>query len=428
MDQSSEMKGNGAEGDMNSKWLVSALMAGLLTTTACSGQEQAEAPAVSAAEVKKVEITAVKKEQATQVSELSGTLQPLEEALVSFEVGGRVVELAKEEGDNVKAGELLARLDDSDYSLQVASANASVQQTAANLEKVNNGARDQEVTQARLQVEKATIAYRKAQDDFKRIERLYQEKAISQSEYENAQNYLAVAQKDLQNAQQAYSLVTQGARAEDRELTRASYNQAMISKELAASTLAKTQLRAPISGTIIAKLSSTGSLVGVGTPVYRVGNIDTLKVVLPVPDREIFAWKEGETVAMDLYGQKRDGKVVKIYPATNQGTGTIGVEVHVANPRHDWFAGQVVKARKTIQGKEGIFVPVEAVISRGQGDAHVFVNVGGKAVKTAVSIGAINGNRLEILSGLKEGDQLIVKGVDRLFDGDPIEAAGGQPQ
>ncbi|MGQ7277628.1 hypothetical protein ACT91Q_06635 [Brevibacillus thermoruber] len=215
---------------MNSKWLVSALMAGLLTTTACSGQEQAEAPAVSAAEVKKVEITAVKKEQATQVSELSGTLQPLEEALVSFEVGGRVVELAKEEGDNVKAGELLARLDGSDYSLQVASANASVQQTAANLEKVNNGARDQEVTQARLQVEKATIAYRKAQDDFKRIERLYQEKAISQSEYENAQNYLAVAQKDLQNAQQAYSLVTQGARAEDRELTRASYNQAMISK------------------------------------------------------------------------------------------------------------------------------------------------------------------------------------------------------
>jgi len=176
---------------MNSKQLMIALIVGLLFTTACSGQEQANDPA----EVKKVEITAVKKEQATQVSELSGTLQPLEEALVSFEVGGRVVELAKEEGDNVTAGELLARLDSSDYSLQVASAAAAVQQTAANLEKVNNGARDQEVTQARLQVEKATIAYRKAQDDFKRIERLYQEKAISQNEYENAKNYLAVAEK-----------------------------------------------------------------------------------------------------------------------------------------------------------------------------------------------------------------------------------------
>ncbi|MCI1093108.1 efflux RND transporter periplasmic adaptor subunit, partial [Stenotrophomonas maltophilia] len=99
------------------------------------------------------------------------------------------------------------------------------------------------------------------------------------------------------------------------------YNQAVIAKEVAATTLAKTQLRAPINGTIIAKLSSTGTMVSAGTPVYQVGNIDTLKVVLPVPDREISAWKEGETVSLDLYGQKRDGKVVKIFPATNQSTG-----------------------------------------------------------------------------------------------------------
>jgi RND family efflux transporter MFP subunit len=211
-------------------------------------------------------------------------------------------------------------------------------------------------------------------------------------------------------------------------VARASYNQAVIAQEVAATTLAKTQLRAPINGTIIAKLSSTGTMVSAGSPVYQVGNIDTLKVVLPVPDREISAWKEGETIPLDLYGQKRDGKVVKIFPATNQSTGTIGVEVQLANPKHDWFAGQVVKAIKTVKGQSGIYVPVEAVISRGNDDAHVFVNLGGKAVKTAVTIGQITNDKLEIQSGLKEGDQLIVKGVDRLFDGDPIEAAGGTKQ
>ncbi|USG65481.1 efflux RND transporter periplasmic adaptor subunit [Brevibacillus ruminantium] len=410
---------------MKTKWLYSLLILGLLATTACNNQE----PATEAvAEVKKVELVTVKEEQAVKVTELSGTLQPLEEALVSFEVGGRITELAKNEGDTVRAGDVLARLDSNDYSLQVAAASATVQQTGATLSKVNNGAREQEVTQARLLVDKATIAYEKAQDDFKRIERLYQEKAISQSEYENAQNYLNVTQKDLQNAQQALSLVTQGAREEDKELSRATYNQAVISKELAASTLAKTQLRSPLDGTIIAKLTSEGSLVGVGSPVYRVGEISTLKVVLPVPDREIFAWKEGETVSLDLYGQMREGKVVKIYPATNQSTGTIGVEVQVANEKHDWFAGQVVKATKTVTGKAGLYIPVEAVLSRGQGEAHVFLNNGGKAVKTPVTIGEINSNKLEITSGIKEGDQLVVKGVDRLFDGDPIEAAGGQPQ
>lgn len=407
---------------MKKKWLVSAVMISLLATTACSEKEQAAAPVK---EVKQVVMETVKQEHATFVSELSGTLQPLEEAVVSFEVGGRVTELNRMEGDSVKAGDVLARVNAQDYSLQVASSNATVQQTAASLSKVNNGAREQEVIQARLVVEKATTAFKKIQDDFKRIEKLYLEKAISKSEYENAQNGLTLAEKDLQNAQQSYSLVTQGARAEDKDLSRASYNQAVIAKEVAATTLAKAQLRAPISGTIMAKLSSTGTLVSPGTPVYQVGNIDTLKVVLPVPDREISSWKEGETLSLDLYGQKREAKVVKVFPATNQSTGTIGVEVQLANPKHDWFAGQVVKAIKTMKGQEGIYVPVEAVLSRGQNDAHVFVNAGGKAVKTAVAIGRLTNDRLEIKSGLKVGDELIVKGVDRLFDGDAIEVAGG---
>ncbi|QRG67442.1 efflux RND transporter periplasmic adaptor subunit [Brevibacillus choshinensis] len=407
---------------MKKKWLVSAMMVCLLATTACSEKEQAAAPVK---EVKQVVMETVKQEQATFVSELSGTLQPLEEAVVSFEVGGRVVELSRNEGDSVKAGDVLARVNAQDYALQVASSNAAVQQTAATMTKVNNGAREQEVIQARLMVEKATTAFKKVQDDFKRVEQLYQEKAISKSEFENAQNGLTLAEKDLQNAQQSYSLVMQGARAEDRDLSRASYNQAVVAKEVAATTLAKAQLRAPISGTIMAKLSSTGTLVSPGTPVYQVGNIDVLKVVLPVPDREISSWKEGETLSLELYGQKRDAKVVKIFPGTNQSTGTIGVEVQLANPKHDWFAGQVVKATKTMKGQEGIYVPVEAVLSRGVNDAHVFVNAGGKAVKAAVTIGQLTNDRLEIKSGLKVGDELIVKGVDRLFDGDPIEAAGG---
>jgi RND family efflux transporter MFP subunit len=242
------------------------------------------------------------------------------------------------------------------------------------------------------------------------------------------QNRLNLAQKDLENAQQAYSLVTQGARVEDKSLSQASYQQAVVSQEAASSTLAKTSLRSPINGTILAKLSSSGNLVNGGTPIYQIGNIDQLKVVLPVPDREIANWKVGEVISFDLYGQKRDGKVVNIYPSTNKSTGTIGVEVQIDNPAHDWFAGQVVKATKSIDSAASIYVPVEAVISRGKDDAHVFLSRDGKALKTKVEIGRIISNKLEIRSGLTEGEQLIVKGVDRLFDGDAIETTGGTPQ
>ncbi|CAM3307169.1 efflux RND transporter periplasmic adaptor subunit [Brevibacillus invocatus] len=407
------------------RWLIPIVMVGILATTACSNSQET---AFLQKETKSVVVKAVKKEQLQQVSELSATLQPKEEALVSFEVGGRIVELERNEGDNVKAGDLLARVNDKDYELQVAASNAVVQQSAASMNKVQNGAREQEVTQAVLVVEKATIAFEQAQEDFQRIEKLYQEKAISKSDFENMQNRLSIAQKDLENAKQAYSMITQGARAEDKNLSQASYQHAVVSQETASNTLAKTNLHSPIHGTILAKLSSAGNLVSPGTPIYQVGNIDQLKVVLPVPDREIANWKVGEVITFDLYGQKRDGKVVNIYPTTNKSTGTIGVEVQIENPAHDWFAGQVVKAIKPIDVAAGIYVPVESVISRGKDNAHVFLIKDGKAVKTNVEIGRIVSNKLEIRSGLTEGEQLIVKGVDRLFDGDAVETMGGTPQ
>ncbi|TEB07775.1 Swarming motility protein SwrC [Pelotomaculum schinkii] len=100
------------------------------------------------------------------------------------------------------------------------------------------------------------------------------------------------------------------------------------------------------------------------------------------------------------------------------GTGTISVEVEVPNPRRDWFPGQVVKASRTAAMKEGLFVPVEAVLSRGEEKPYVFLAVGDKAVKTFVTTGELFNNHLEILSGVKDGDQVVVKGADRLFDGD----------
>jgi multidrug efflux pump subunit AcrA (membrane-fusion protein) len=413
---------------MKKSWVSLTLVFGLLATTACSSGDDKGADAQTAAEIKKVEVATVVKGQSVRVSELSGTLQPNEEAMVSFEVAGRIVELNRNEGDRVKQGDVIGRIDSSDYSLQLARANTAVAQTGATLEKINNGARQQELIQAQVLLDKAKIAFQRASEDFKKYEKLYKENAISKDAFDSAKDRLDLAQKDLTNAQQAYSLTVQGARQEDRELNRASYEQAVISKDMAALTLAKTQLRAPINGTIIAKLTSAGQIANVGTPVYRIGDVDTLKVILPVPDHEISAWKEGESVSLSLYGTTREGKVSKIYPATNQSTGTIGVEVKIPNPQHDWFAGQVVTASKKIAGKTGIFVPIEAVISRGEANPYVFLSVAGKAVKTPVTIGELSDNKLEILSGLKEGDQVIVKGVDRLFDGDPIELAGGSNQ
>ncbi|WP_126428978.1 efflux RND transporter periplasmic adaptor subunit [Brevibacillus marinus] len=406
---------------MNKRFLATIGAAAMVALSACSSQPASEA----LQETKVVTVAPVSREQAVRVVELSGTLQPNEEVLVGFEIPGRIVDLKLEEGDQVTAGQLLAQIDASDYRLQLARANESVQQAEASLAQVKNGAQQQEIVQAKAAVDKAQVAFAQAKSDFERIEKLYQAHAVSQNDYENARNRMVIAEKDLLTAQQAYSLVTQGARSEVREQTQSAYELAVLAREQAALTLSKTELRAPISGTVIAKLAAPGELINVGTPVYRIGDVDPLKVVLPVPDREIAAWQRGDTVTLSLYGATREGIVTNILPAANQNTGTISVEVSVPNPDRDWYVGQVVTAKRTITGNEGIYVPVEAVLSRGEETPHVFLFRDGKAVKTPVTLGQLFDNKLHITSGLKEGDLLIVKGADRLFDGDQVEAAGG---
>ncbi|WP_035100697.1 efflux RND transporter periplasmic adaptor subunit [Aneurinibacillus terranovensis] len=407
------------------RMVVLLLVTGVSILTACSGPNPTQQAVSQHVETKKVGLSVVKREKAARLSELTGSLQASEEATISFEVAGRVVQLTYKAGDNVRAGETLAGLDSSDYALQVQKAEALVQQNKAGMDEVDNGARQQELAQAKIGLDKAKAGYEKASDDFKRIKVLYQEGAVSQKDYDDAKYRMDTAQQDLQNTQQAYSLTVAGARPEQREQMQSAYNQAVIGKKEAALTLSKTQLLSPINGTIVEKLISVGQLVNPGTPVYHIAALDPLKVMLPVPDSEISLWKTGDSVTLSLYGQTRSGKVTRIDPTTNQGTGTISVEVSVPNPKHDWVPGQVVKSTREINGKEGIFVPVEAVMSSGEAKPYVFLDKEGKARKTPVTIKDMMNNQLEIVSGLKEGDRIVTKGVDRLFDGDPIEEAGG---
>lgn len=392
-------------------------------------------PAVTKEDIKVVTVEAVKKEKGVEYSRLSGTLIAKEEAIISFEIGGNIKSLPYAEGQFVNLGDVLANLDEREYELQLEKANAAIQSSnaslsvaQASLEEATNGARMQERTQAKLNVDRAEEAYKNASADYERMKKLLEAGAISTQALEGAKlNYLN-AGNSYESAKLAYSLIEEGVRPEKEKQIKAGVNQAQagltnaqVSKEQAQLALAKTSLKAPFSGVITAKLASTGQLVGPGAPVYKLSQMDTLKVLLPVPDYQIAEWEKGKEVTVDLYGEKKQGKVINVFPSTNQNTGTISVEVEVPNQDHKWFPGQVVKAEAKLKEQLGLFVPVEAVISTGTNNKpYVFLLQDGKAVKTEVTVGKLFENKLEITSGLSEQDQVITKGADRLFDGDSV--------
>lgn len=428
-----------------------------------SNEETVKTPALN------VEVAKVKNESLDAISSLTGTLLPISETDVSFEIGGIVQTVYTEIGDTVKKGTALTTLKADDYQLQlkkadtavlqakaslssadatIQSADARIKSAQANLNSVLKGARDQERTQAKNAVARAQDMYNKLEKDTNNMKSLYDEGIVSQKEYDDIQLQLANAKKDLNNAEQALAMIQEGATSEQIEQVQAgiqeaqagknqskasqsqaiaSYEQALISKEQAALTLSKTTLQSPLPGVILNKLISEGQQVNPGEPVFKIGQINQLKVLLPVPDRDIKEWTKGDQVTVTLYDNSKVGTVTKIYPQTNASTGTISVEVVIPNDNLAWVPGQIVKANRVTNDNKGILVPIEAVISNGL-DPYVFKVVKGKAVKTSVTTGNLVNNKIHIIKGLKADEQIVIRGGELLLDGDPVKTNGSKKE
>lgn len=378
--------------------------------------------------IKEVKVQDTKLERVNNVSELSGTLQPIEETTVSFEVSGIVNSVNVQEGSNVGINDTLAGIDSKNYELQVAQAQASVDSASAVLSKTEKGARVQELQQSKLRVNDAEAAYTQALIDFNRNKTLFEAGAISQIDYEKCQNAMNTAKNSMETAKQAYSLASEGATAEEKRQVAAGYSQAKSAREQAELSLQKTLLRSPIKGVVISKYISEGQFISAGTVAYKVGNVDKFKVMLSVSDYEISSWKIGDKITAKLYDDSMEGTVTNIFAATNESTGSINVEVTIDNPDHKWRAGQVVTCKHEAESGNSIFVPKEAVISNGNSSPHIFLLQGDKAVKTDVEIGALKNNKLEIKSGIKEDEKIVTEGADRLSDGDEVNVLGSDEE
>ncbi|MFW2504172.1 efflux RND transporter periplasmic adaptor subunit [Clostridium diolis] len=379
-------------------------------------------------QTKEVRVQDTKFESVNNISELSGTLQPIDETTVSFEVSGTVNSVNVQEGSNVSINDILASIDSKNYELQVAQAQSGVDNAAATVSKTEKGARAQEIEQSKLRVDEAEKSYNQAVTDYNRNKALFEAGAISQSDYEKYQNAMTTAQNNMENTKQEYSLTAEGATDEEKKQAVAAYDQAKLVKEQADLSLSKTCLRSPMNGIIISKYISQGQLVSQGTQACKVGNIDKLKVTLPVPDYEISSWKVGDKITAKLYDDSMEGTVTNIFAATNESTGSINVEVTIDNPDHKWRAGQVVTCKHEAESGTSIFVPKGSVISNGNASPYVFLLQDDKAVKTDVEIGTLKNNKLEIKSGIKEDEKIVTEGADRLSDGDKVNVLGSDEE
>jgi HlyD family secretion protein len=231
---------------------------------------------------------------------LSGNVET-HESLVSFKVPGRIVDLPIEEGQAVKGGQLLARLDTEDYRQQVAIDEAAAGVRDRQLALALAGSRTQEISAAQQAVVDAEADLEQKKKDFERYDALYRKDEIPGQTRDLAQTNVERAQATLERQRQMYAQLVEGTRKEEIAVDRATTSQARQSLELSRIRLGYTVLTAPLSGVILVRQAELGEVVSPGTPVVTLADLDHIWVRVYVPETDLghIRWGQEVTVRTD---------------------------------------------------------------------------------------------------------------------------------
>ena len=311
---------------------------------------------------------------------LTGSLTPFTEATMKAKVAGELVSVPVREGEAVKRGQVLARIDQTEVQARVAARRADVSAAHAQLD----WAAKNRTTQKAL-LEKGFIA---------------------QTAYDNVQSNFDVAVARL--------------RAAEAELV------------VAQKALGDSVLVAPFDGIVFLRHAQAGERVALDAKVVSVVDLSRLQLEAAVPANEIGRLRVGQPVAfrVDAFGEQSfAGRIDRISPATVSGSRSINVYAVIDNPEGVLRAGLFAQGAVSLERIEGaLVVPVSAVREE-LGRNSVYALVDGAVRRRAVTIGPADAaDRVQVLEGLAPGDRIVRANLGTLREGTAARLAGPQPE
>ena len=387
-----------------------------VSLTACSGERHKNQ---TGNEAVPVTVGRVRHVQERETVSVSGTVSaPNSPAKVSFLVSGKVVFVGPREGELVTQGQMLARIDPTDFNLAVKGAAAQMASAEAAMRKAMNSVRPELLEQAR-------IGYERAEDEFRRMKMLFDAKSLAPNDF---QKYKAA----YEHAKQEYEQAKAGGQKEDKDMARATYNQAAAQLEIARKALSDASLSAPMDGYIAKRAIEPGDTAAAGHTAFEIVQMDPVEVNAGVPETDVHLVKIGQKAAITvpaLPGESFAGTVDVINVSADPNTRTYMTRIRVANPEHSLRMGMVAEA--TIHGDRTVSMaalPGDAVIRDPQGATQVFVYYPDqKRVYTKrVEIGTVIDRDVEIKSGISGNELIVLAGQTKLRNGVAVSATEQQ--
>lgn len=238
---------------------------------------------------------------------------------VSSRVSARVEELLVNEGDQVQAGQVIAKLESKELEAQFAQAKANLAAAEAKLAGLKAGSRPQQIAQAGADTVQAEANLDNARKGYERMAMLYEKGAISAEQLDAAQTTLAVAQAQYEAAGQSLSMTQEGSRIEDVQVAEAQAEQAAAALKNAQLALDNAVIKAPGDGVVAVRSIDAGESVTVGQSLFNIVNLHDVWVAANIDESDVGKISVGQPVdvTIDAYsGKTFQGEVREVGAAT----------------------------------------------------------------------------------------------------------------
>ncbi|HVH88914.1 MAG TPA: efflux RND transporter periplasmic adaptor subunit [Terriglobales bacterium] len=361
---------------------------------------------------------------------------------VNSKVTGRIAWIGVEKGDKVKAGQVLVKLEDQEFRAQVEQARGAVEMAKARLDQLQHGSRPEEIDQASANLDEARANLANAKATLERTKPLVAQGVFSRQQLDDAQAKYDAALQHEQSLEKVYRLSKIGPRQEEIENARGALEQAKGQLAYAESQLEATQIRAPVTGTILERTAEKGELVtaqfasgaDTGGPrgsVVTLADLTDLQVELDISQNDFakLGPQQKAVLSTDAYPDREyKGMISEVAPMANRQKATVQVKVKVLNPddylRPEENANVRFLADEKSNGPKqtissGAVVPTSTVHDSG-GKRVVLIAFNGRAVQREVKALSQRSDGY-LVEGLTGGEDVIVNAPADLKDGDRIK-------
>lgn len=334
---------------------------------------------------------------------------------LSFKSGGKLEDVYVEVGDKVTTETLLARLDTTDMTYDLKAAKSNMNGAWAQYALAKKGASDKEKEQARLTMEKAKEGYEFQEETLSEYGTLLEAGAISQKEYDQLNLQTELADIDYQNAQLQYEKAKDGADKETLNLYYSQYAQAKTNVAYKESLIQDADLYATMNGTVVDVAYEPNTLVSAGYPIVSIRS-EQQEIVLGVTDEDYNQIQPEDSVMMVANGVTYKGSITRMADVPDADTHLYEVAV-LSETTDKLLIGEIVDCRIITGQQSGILVPIDAVIVNGE--TYVYVMEDQLAKKRIVTIEHLLDDQV-VLSGIEEGEALIVNNIKKVHEGTPV--------